>query len=64
MNFVKAAKEDSVRMSGERKLNLARYEYHICAQQTLTASNDETKVTLTDAVAIIPGILTSGLSIR
>lgn len=53
IDTVKVAKGDSVKMSVEQNLTFARFEKHICAQQTWVNANVEQKMTLADAMAKI-----------
>lgn len=60
INDVKVAKVDSVMISVDQNLNLARFEKHICAVQTQFNANVELKVTLKDAMEKILELFESG----
>lgn len=51
INDVKIAKADSVEMSVERNLILARFEEHVRSLQTQVKANVDRKATFTDTMA-------------
>lgn len=63
-NTMKDAKADIVKIYVERNLNLARFEKHVRAVQTLVDANVERKVTFTDAMAKIRELLESDFLIN
>lgn len=64
INDVRGAKADSVKMSIERNLNLARFEGHVRAVQALLNANFDRKVTLKDAMTTVRELLQSGYNIN